>query len=102
MNTREKLTKIANERPETRAVIVPVLKQAGNVTYNTAKMAKVLDNFVRFLMGDANTAISSLKTLGNPGVVGLAELVDSDPKTYNDLYKDLYDLFLMAVKRTLK
>lgn len=79
-------------------------KQAAGVTYDKTKMAKVVDNFVRFLLGDADVAVSKLKTLGNPGVTGLMGGEDSSTElsTYNVMYDKLYAAFMAAVKKILK
>ena len=36
------------------------------VTFNKTKLAYVVDNFVRFLIGDPNDGLQGLKRIGNP------------------------------------
>jgi len=73
--------------------------RTAQVTYDRAKMVRVVDNFVRFLVGDPQAALSKLRTIGNPDVMGVGEM---EAANKNKLYDALFDAMMMAVKRTLR
>ena len=89
--------KVAARLIELAKKIVADERVAGEVSYDKAKMSKVVDAFVRFLMGDADVAVKQLKTIGNPKVLGLEAGAE-----YNDMFAALSSKIMMAVKSTLK
>lgn len=81
--------------------LLKVCEQGGGIVYNDDTMIRVLDNFVRFLVGDPKVALSHLQELGNSGV-------DLDPdrsgggSSYNELYDNLLTGFKEVVERNLR
>ena len=65
-----------------------------------AKLRLVVDNFVRFLIGDPNTALAKLKSIGSP--VGVPPTFSIDiVDDYNRKYGQLYKLFMASIKKVI-
>jgi len=62
-----------------------------------AKLRLVVDNFVRFLIGDPNTALAKLKSIGSPIGVPPTDIGDDYTRKYGQLYK----LFMASIKKVL-
>jgi hypothetical protein len=69
------------------------------IVYDESEMRFVVDNFVRFLIGDPRMALNQLTSKGNPGVHVGDNVVRSG---YTKIWDSLYDDILSAIKKNLK
>ena len=67
------------------------------ISYNEDKMKIVIDNFVRFLIGNPDFALVKLKNIGNPDVK-----LDISNKEYNDLYLKLYNSLIKTISSNIE
>jgi hypothetical protein len=66
------------------------------ISYDEFKMKEVVDNFVRFLVGNPKIALKNLEKVGNPGVKGLEAGED-----YHIMFRDMFTGFMKTITRNL-